>query len=92
MEQKRNKLWREQQCKRVFKARMIYYASFEHDVIDDEGNLIHSPHWFELAKLRCWKVYKTTGTPCSCMICQGERYNRLSNKKETQRIIQKAVG
>lgn len=37
MEQKRNKLWREQQCKRVFKARMIYYASFEHDVIDDEG-------------------------------------------------------
>ena len=55
MEQKRNKLWREQQCKRVFKARMIYYASFEHDVIDDEGNLIHSPHWFELAKLRCWK-------------------------------------
>lgn len=89
---KRNKLWREQQCKRVFKARMIYYASFEHDVIDDEGNLIHSPHWFELAKLRCWKVYKTTGTPCSCMICQGERYNRLSYKKETQRIIQKAVG
>ena len=59
---------------------------------DDEGNLIHSPHWFELAKLRCWKVYKTTGTPCSCMICQGERYNRLSYKKETQRIIQKAVG
>ena len=33
MEQKRNKLWREQQCKRVFKARMIYYASFEHDVM-----------------------------------------------------------
>ena len=44
MEQKRNKLWREQQCKRVFKARMIYYASFEHDVIDDEGNLIHCKH------------------------------------------------
>ena len=40
MEQKRNKLWREQQCKRVFKARMIYYASFEHDVFDSFTSLV----------------------------------------------------
>lgn len=91
MEKKRNKLWRKEQMKRVFKARMIYFASFERDYLDKEGVLHHSVHWFELAKLKWAQVYKTTGTPCSCPICQGVRYNRNNFKKDTLRILKESM-
>ena len=54
---------------------------------DEDGNLIRRPHWFELAKQKWCRIYKTTGTPCSCWMCRGESYNRLDYKKETLRII-----
>ena len=34
MEQKRNKFWRKQQCFRVFKARMILFATYERCIFD----------------------------------------------------------
>ena len=73
---KRNKLWRRQQMSRVFKARMILYARIG---------------WFELAKEKWAKVYQTTGTPCSCWMCRGEKYNRREYKRETLRIIWEAM-
>lgn len=85
MEQKRNKLWRKQQCYRVFKARMILFATYE------GGNWLDNPHWFELAKQPWCQVYKTTGTPCSCTLCQGKRYNRLDYKKTSRRIIDETI-
>ncbi|MFR2071577.1 MAG: hypothetical protein ACLS4S_16070 [Bacteroides nordii] len=87
MEQKRNKFWRKQQCFRVFKARMILFATYECCIFDEEGNRVINPHWFELAKQHWCQVYKTTGTPCSCMLCQGNRYNQLDYKRNTCRII-----
>lgn len=84
---KRNKLWRREKQKRVFKARMIIYAAYGHGIFDKEGNWIEHPHWFELSKDKWSQVYKTTGTPCSCCICKGEVYNRREYKKETLRII-----
>ena len=88
--EKRNKSWRRAQQKRVFKSRMVYHAPFMSEAIDDEGNRIQHPHWFDLAKMKWSKVYKTTGTPCSCWMCKGETYNRLAFKKETKRIINEA--
>lgn len=87
MEQKRDKLWRKQQCRRVFKARLIRLAACGYYAFDEEGNLINHPHWFELAKQRGCRVYKTTGTPCSCMLCQGNSYERLDSKKTMRRIM-----
>lgn len=87
MEQKRNKFWRKQQCFRVFKARMILFATYERCIFDEEGNRVNNPHWFELVKQHWCQVYKTTGTSCSCMLCQGNRYNRLDYKRNTCRII-----
>lgn len=91
MELKRNKLWRRQQSMRLFKARMILYAACEHCMFDADGNRIDNPHWFELAKEKWTQVFKTTGTPCSCWMCRGERYNRRDYKKETRCIIKEAV-
>ena len=59
--------------------------------IVDDGNIIEHPHWFELAKQKWNHIYKTTGTPCSCCICKGERYNRRDFKKDTQRIIRESL-
>ena len=67
---KRNKHWRRQQMSRVFKARMILYAAYGTPVIRDDGGIDNHPHWFELAKEKCAKVYQTTGTPCSCWMCR----------------------
>ena len=75
---KRNKLWRRQQMARVFKAR-------------EDGSIDNHPHWFELAKDKWAKVYQTTGTPCSCWMCRGEKYNRKEYKKETLRIIRESM-
>lgn len=91
MEQKRNRFWRRQQEWRLFKARMILRAAFKDCIRDEEGNRIVNPHWFELAKQKRYKIYKTTGTPCSCWMCRGESYNREDYKKKTQRIIKESL-
>lgn len=91
MEQKRNKLWRKQQCWRIFKARMILFAAYEFCVFDEDGNRVDNPHWFELAKQHWCQVYKTTRTPCSCMFCRGEHYSRLDYKRTIRRIINETI-
>ena len=90
MEQ-RNKYWRRQQAERLFKQRMMLHAAWGDRIWNEETRTWnHHPHWFELAKERWCKVYKTTGRPCSCALCKGERYNRISNKKDTARIIRES--
>lgn len=77
---KRNKEWRKQHCKRVFKRRMKFFASSCSTLLTDDGNRIQHPHWHDYAKVRSFKAYKTTSTPCSCWLCKGERYNRAKSK------------
>ena len=91
MEQKRNKLWRKQQCWRIFKARMILLAAYDFCLVEEDGNRVDNPHWFDFAKQPWCQVYKTTGTPCSCILCRGEHYNRLEYKRTKRRIINEAM-
>ncbi len=87
METKRTKLWRRKQGFRVFKARMIYYASFERECHYADGSHHIPLHWFELAKEPWTYAYRSTGTPCSCILCRGMKYDRLDYKRESRRII-----
>ena len=89
--EKRNKFWRRQQMACVFKVRMIFYTSCGNCVIHDDGSVDNHPHWFELAKEKWAKVYKTTGVPCSCWMCRGEEYDRREYKKEMLRIIEESL-
>ena len=75
----------------MFKARMIYYAAFDSVQKDEDGCPLAPPHWFELAKEHWTQVYRSTGTPCSCWMCQGEKYNRLAYKQETRRVVNEAM-
>lgn len=87
MEQ-RNKYWRRRHTARLFKQRMIFWAACGRPIINEDGSCNEHPHWFELAKERGCKVYKSTGTPCSCWLCKSESYNRTGYKRETARIIE----
>lgn len=92
MLEKRTKFWRRKQGFRVFKKRMIYYASLDNGRFDRRTmEYVRPLRWFELAKEHWTQVYKSTGTPCSCMLCQGEKYNRLKYKRETRRLLQEVL-
>ncbi len=88
--EKRTKLWRRKQGFRVFKARMVYYASFGHERYDAVRCPMAPLHWFELAKEPWTRPYRSTGTPCSCWMCRGMEYDRLAYKRETRRIIKES--
>ncbi len=86
----RTKLWRRKHGFRVFKARMMRLASYEHSYRCMDGS-VHVPmHWFELAGEHWTRGYRTTGTPCSCFMCRGEEYDRRAYKKETRRMIRES--
>ena len=89
--EKRNKLWRKRHQWRLFKARMILRAAYKDCMWDEDGNIIEHPHWLELAKQKWNHIYKTTGRPCSCSLCKGERYNRKDFKNNTYRIIREEL-
>lgn len=76
---------------RKFKARMTLLAAYGTCIIREDGSVQERPHWFELAKEKWSQVYKTTGTPCSCMMCRGEKYDRKAQKSLTQRIIRESM-
>ena len=83
----RSKLWRRKQGFRLFKARMVRLAASERSYRFADGS-VHVPlRWFELAGEHWTVGYRTTGTPCSCPLCRGERYDRRAYRRETRRII-----
>lgn len=88
---KRNKFWKRQQMALVFKARMILYATYGHCIIREDESYYEHPRWFELAKEKWAQVYETTGTPCSCWMCRGFKYDSKEYKKETRRIIRESM-
>ena len=87
METKRNKEWRKKHCFRVFKKRLSYFAQAPSPWVMDDGRRVYRPRWDELAQCHWTYVYKTTGRPCSCWMCRGERYDRHQTKKVTKAMI-----
>ena len=47
--------------------------------------------WKELCKVKWCQVYRTTGQPCSCPMCAGERYSRTDFKRETAMVIREQL-
>ena len=85
--EKRNRQWRRKQGFRVFKARIVARTNWFNDLLLDDGTYVQKPHWTQLIKSHLAQVYRNTGTPCSCWLCNGERYSRLAYKRDTKRII-----
>lgn len=86
----RNKLWRRKQQYRLLKSRIVKRADGFRGFMLDDGTYVQHPHWTQLIKSHWAQVYKTTSTPCSCPLCQGESYSRLAYEHETKRIIEES--
>ena len=82
--EKRNRLWRKRHQWRLFKTKMVLFANYPYPhFIDDEGNCIQHPHWFELAKQRWNYHYKSMRTPCSCRLCRRGNIAIINKKPRT---------
>lgn len=82
--------WRRIQKKRVWRNRLrIIFRAFSTAYIDDSatGTIREAETWKELQKVKWCQVYRTTGQPCSCSMCSGERYSRVDFKRETEKEI-----
>lgn len=91
METKRNKGWRRFQQDRVFRACMQMFSGCNYAIIDETGNRIDNPYWFEIARQRWAKKYKDSSTPCSCWLCRGEKYDRKEYERTTRSIIDECL-
>lgn len=78
----RNKKWRED--KKVNKYISRIKKSKDHWCFPNRRK---ASSWTELYNADGTFCYKSTSTPCSCDMCKGERYNRLSFKKESKNEI-----
>lgn len=81
--------WRRIQEQRVWRNRLrfifrVFCLIFVQNV---DGRLREPNSWKELRKVKWCQVYRSTGQPCSCERCRGERYNRQAYKRDTVRIM-----
>jgi hypothetical protein len=80
--QRRSRGWRILQRYNHWRKRCKYQANLLDKLITSEGTIDH-PTVIDVMKSDFGKIYKTTGTPCSCSLCTAERkYDREQAKKE----------
>lgn len=90
MDRTSTRAWRRIQKKRVWRNRLrIIFRAFTAVYLEDSstGEKREAETWKELRKVKWCQVYRTTGQPCSCEMCSGERYNRVEFKQETKEVI-----
>ena len=87
--EKRNKRWRIKERNKRYAA-LLKLAAAQHffaGITTEDGRHLTNPRWIDLYKANWCPVYKSVHTPCSCMYCKTERYNRRLYKKETCRML-----
>lgn len=85
MDRTTTRAWRRIQKKRVWRNRLRLFLcvlAVKH---------IEAESWKDLRAAKWCQVYRTTGRPCSCVICSGERYNRIAFKREAAKDIQEQL-
>lgn len=95
MDRTSTRAWRRIQKKRVWRNRLrIIFRVFSPAYFDDSatGTIREAETWKDLYKVEWCQVYRTTGQPCSCPMCSGERYSRVDFKRETAKAIREQLG
>ncbi len=94
MDRKSTRAWRRIQRKRVWRNRLcIIFRAFSTAYVEDTstGKVREAETWKELRTVKWCQVYRTTGQPCSCPMCSGERYDRLDFKLGTAKAIREQL-
>lgn len=82
--------WRRIQKKRVWNNRLrLIFRTFLPTYVEDSstGIIREAETWKELRKVKGFQVFRTTGHPCSCLLCTGVRYKRVDFKKDAMKAI-----
>ncbi len=90
MDRTSTRAWRRIQKKRVWRNRLrIIFRAFSPAYLEDPSTGVRreAETWKDLQKVKWCQAYRTTGQPCSCEMCSGERYNRVDFKRETKKEI-----
>ena len=90
MDRTSTRAWRRIQKKRVWRNRLrSIFSAFSPAYLEDPSTGVRreAETWKELQKVKWCQVYRTTGQPCSCEMCSGERYSRVDFKRETTKEI-----
>lgn len=94
MDRTSTRAWRRIQKKRVWRNRLrIIFRAFSTAYVEDTstGEVREAEMWKELRTVKWCQVYRTTGQPCSCPMCSGERYSRFDFKRETAKAIREQL-
>lgn len=93
MDRTSTRAWRRIQKKRVWRNRLrLILRAFDSEYFDPStGTIRRAKTWKELRKVKWCQVYRTTGQPCSCEMCIGERYSRIDFKRDTERVIKEEL-
>lgn len=91
MDRTSTRAWRRIQKKRVWRNRLrIIFRAFSPAYLDNPSTGVRreAETWKELRNVEWCQVYRTTGQPCSCEMCSGERYSRVDFKREAEKVFQ----
>lgn len=89
MDKLRNKHWRQLQRDKHYIKKLKWETNCggRCQFVKDDGTYLNHPTWKDLYDLNWQNIYKSVNTPCSCPICQGERYNRSKQKRDNRMIL-----
>lgn len=62
--------------------RTKYWMINESYIWDNDGHKINHPTIVDCLKSHQSKIYKSTGSPCSCFLCAWNKYDRNQLKKK----------
>ena len=90
MDRSSTRAWRRIQKKRVWRNRLqMIFRAFTPVYVEDSsmGRMREARTWTELRNVKWCQAYRTTGQPCSCQMCIGERYKRVNFRRETEKAV-----
>ena len=74
----RNKLEKKKYLKRIKRLSRCL-----HSYIKSDGTIIYNPSTLDIINDNGYKIYKSTSTPCSCIMCSPYKYSRKIKHSKT---------
>ena len=87
----RSRSYRRHKERSKWVRRIKYWMLQDPYIFDNNGKKIYSPSISQCLDTHRSKIYKNTGTPCSCYMCSYGKYDRNEAKKEAKFLLNNAA-
>lgn len=71
-----------------YKKRIRRFVSNIDVYVDKEGKYIYNPKSVDVIQENGQHCYRTTSTPCSCIMCAPDKYVRAKEKEKISKVIE----